>query len=141
MKLLLPAACREDYVWAELCHLMEWTQHLSKKAAERDPYLLLSPLPGSGLDGNEHMDDSGEENGADPFAGGSNDGIRCGTDAIRAFQQLRFGSASVWSDVETEALRTALKQYCRLDTAAMVVIWVWIVGVAKGIPPTHDERG
>ncbi len=140
MKLLLPAACREDHVWEELCHLMEWQQHLPKMAAERDPYLLLSPLPGSGRTGNAHMDDSGEENDADPFAGGSNDGIRCGTDAIRAFQQLRFGSASVWSGVETEALRAALKQYCRLDTAAMVAIWVWITAVAKRTQPTRDER-
>ena len=129
MKFLLPAACREDHVWARLCQLMGWLEHLQTAPGERDPYRLLPSIPGAV--GAAAMHDCDEEDDSDSEAGAFSDSVRCGTDAIRAFQQLRFGPNSTWAAVDARALRDALKLYCRLDTAAMVAIWVWMVNLAR----------
>ncbi|MEI7928840.1 MAG: hypothetical protein WCH40_09840, partial [Verrucomicrobiales bacterium] len=59
------------------------------------------------------------------------EGVRCGTDAIRVFQQLHYGDSNTWGDVDDAALRKALKDYCKLDTAAMVAVWVWLTSLAE----------
>ena len=131
MKQLLPAACRTDHVWHALCGLMNWRHHKDVLPAERDPYRLLSPLLGSpeqvGI-ANGECDDDGDLGSA---TADSNDGVRCGTDAIRAFQQLRYGSDSIWGGIDTASLRASLKEYCKLDTAAMVAVWLWLTGLAE----------
>jgi hypothetical protein len=77
------------------------------------------------------MHDCDEEDDSDSEASAFSHSVRCGTDAIRAFQQLRFGPNSTWAAVDARALRDALKLYCRLDTAAMVAVWVWMVNTAR----------
>lgn len=57
------------------------------------------------------------EIGGEPFE------VREGTAAIRAYQAIMYGAES--RDPETrEALRALLLRYCRLDTAAMVMVWM-----------------
>lgn len=50
------------------------------------------------------------------------DAVREGTGAVRAYQELLYGPSSLVPD-RKEAWRMALLQYCKLDTAAMVMIW------------------
>ena len=130
MKQLLPAACREDHVWLGLCELMQWRQHAHVPAKDRDPYRLLPPIPwfASGQSTSRDAADADDEYSPDEAEPGA--GVRCGTDAIRAFQQLRYGGDSAWGEVDQEALRAALRQYCKLDTAAMVATWVWMTSLA-----------
>jgi hypothetical protein len=45
-----------------------------------------------------------------------------GTGAIRAYEEMRFGLGSQ-DPAHREALTDLLLQYCKLDTAAMVIIW------------------
>ena len=135
MKQLLPAACRTDRVWHELCELMDWQHHRDILPSGRDPYRLLPPLPGSPVQ--TGIDNGGGDDESDPDSAtvDSHEGVRCGTDAIRAFQQLRYGSDSTWGGVDTAALRESLLEYCKLDTAAMVAVWVWLTDLAE-----HADR-
>jgi hypothetical protein len=48
--------------------------------------------------------------------------VREGTGAIRAYQLLTYGGAGVSREAK-EAWGALLKQYCSLDTLAMVIIW------------------
>ncbi|MEI6536344.1 MAG: DUF2779 domain-containing protein, partial [Verrucomicrobiaceae bacterium] len=50
------------------------------------------------------------------------DAVREGTGAVRAYQELLYGPSSLVPE-RKEAWRDALLQYCKLDTAAMVMIW------------------
>jgi hypothetical protein len=48
--------------------------------------------------------------------------VRDGTGAMKAYQEMMYGQYR--HDKEKRALWTALlKQYCKLDTLAMVVVW------------------
>lgn len=67
----------------------------------RDPYKALPSLP---------FNDDDEEDNA----------VREGTGAIRTYQDLIFAGAD---GATQDARRQLLLQYCRLDTAAMVIIW------------------
>ena len=58
--------------------------------------------------------------------------VACGTDAIRAYQALRFGGPNI----DSEKLRRQLLDYCKLDTAAMVAAWAWLLEAAK-LDPTQ----
>ncbi len=89
-----------------------------------DPYKLLPNMPGAiaGADG-EQLADEGEDH-----EDGS--GVSCGTDAMRAFQQLRFESVARWKGVDRAELVAAMKRYCKLDTVAMVAVWTWMVRMA-----------
>lgn len=126
MKQLLPAICREqgirDLVWS----LMGTDLVGSAAATTKDPYKLLPPMPGA-IDGGSDADGTEDEEGF----GADGDGVRCGTDAMRAFQQLRFESVAKWSAVDRQALIAAMERYCKLDTAAMVAVWTWMVGKAE----------
>jgi hypothetical protein len=135
MKQLLPAACRSDRVWHELCELMDWQHHRAILPNGRDPYRLLPPLRGSPVQSGIDTGGSDDESDLDSATMDSLFGVRCGTDAIRAFQQLRYGSDSTWGGVDTAALRESLLEYCKLDTAAMVAVWVWLTDLAE-----HADR-
>lgn len=50
------------------------------------------------------------------------DAVREGTGAVRAYQELLYGPSSLIPD-RKDAWRIALLEYCKLDTAAMVMIW------------------
>lgn len=54
--------------------------------------------------------------------GDSEEAVREGTGAMRAYQEMMFGLSSK-DPRKRETLRTLLLQYCKLDTAAMVMIW------------------
>ncbi len=56
-------------------------------------------------------------------AGGERFEVREGTAAIRAYQAMMYGAESRESAAR-EGLRRALLRYCRLDTAAMVMVWM-----------------
>ena len=50
---------------------------------------------------------------------------------MRAYQEMMFG-LSAGDSGERVSLRKLLLQYCKLDTAAMVIIWRhWIEGGAQ----------
>lgn len=57
---------------------------------------------------------------------GSNEVIKLGTDAMRAYHELMFGYFS--DNIQRrEEIKNLLLQYCELDTMAMVIIWkYWI---------------
>lgn len=114
IKNVLPAACRKDRPW-QILHSLMGTEVLGDSdPVDRDPYKLLPPIGGAPA--------------PDDLTDG--DSISSGTDAIRAFQQIRFGSVSSWTGLSRDDLITALTTYCTLDTAAMVAVWVWMVDEA-----------
>ncbi len=123
---VLPAACREDRVWNVLCDLMDWHQHRDRPLNARDPFSILPPIPRR-ADGERSGATGRAAAGTDPVAGG----IRSGTDATRAFQQLQYGSASTLDSASAAALRQALYVYGQFRTASLVAIWVWLVTAAR----------
>ena len=75
-----------------------------------EPYKTLEPLPF----GDEENDEEAEA-------------VREGTGAIRTYQEMMFGLRR--SDAPfREAQRQLLLNYCKLDTAAMVMIWMHWIG-------------
>jgi hypothetical protein len=78
-----------------------------------EPYETLDPLPfGQG---------STEEEG---------EAVRQGTAAIRTYQEMMYGLRR--SDPTfRQAMKQLLLNYCKLDTAAMVMIWMHWIGGAK----------
>jgi hypothetical protein len=79
-----------------------------------DPYKTLQPLPL----GDDHEEDVVEE----------------GTGAIRVYQDLIFRSDH--SEDVRQQRRKLLLQYCRLDTAAMVMIWSHWTGLISPKTPS-----
>lgn len=75
------------------------------KGALVNPYETLAPLPFSSA------------------AGCSEEAVRDGTGAIRAYQEMLYG-LSRRDPLQKEQWRRLLLQYCRLDTAAMLMIWM-----------------
>jgi hypothetical protein len=120
MKTLLPAICRDADVRALLACVMGSDLSGDFMSSEANPYDLLPAMPwnarGAGVEAAESV---AEDDGAGSVA--------CGTDAMRAFQQLRFGSVARWQQVDRSALVEAMLRYCKLDTAAMVAVWWWMV--------------
>jgi hypothetical protein len=55
--------------------------------------------------------------------GGAPFPVREGTAAIRAYQEMLYG-AGARSPADRAALRELLLRYCRLDTAAMMMVWM-----------------
>jgi hypothetical protein len=55
--------------------------------------------------------------------GGVSFEVREGTAAVRAYQAMMYGAESR-DPASREALRALLLRYCRLDTAAMVMVWM-----------------
>lgn len=129
MKQLLPAICREEAIRGLVWSLMDGALAGSAATAREDPYALLPPLPGrvSGTD------DAFRENNDDEPS--RENGVRCGTEAMRAFQQLRFESVAKWKSVDRQELISAMERYCKLDTVAMVAVWTWMVRHAIAVAP------
>ncbi len=65
--------------------------------------------------------------------GGDSGVVREGTGAIRVYQDLLFDRESTLADRQNRL--ALLRQYCRLDTAAMLMIWVHWTG-RYGLPRT-----
>ena len=66
-----------------------------------DPYAALSPLP----------------------IGATEEVVQEGTGAMRVYQEMMFGRAKD-DEVTRQNYQKLLRQYCELDTAAMVAIWM-----------------
>jgi hypothetical protein len=66
-----------------------------------DPYAALPPLP----------------------IGDKEEVVTEGTGAMRVYQEMMFGLAKFDTDLR-QSYRRLLLQYCELDTAAMVFIWM-----------------
>ena len=124
IKCLLPAICSSELAWSVILRLMKADFNIAAIGDCRDPYKLLPPIAGlpNLNDGEETDDDADQE---------QEGGIRCGTAAMRAFQQIRFESATKWGEVDRRETISALERYCKLDTAAMVAVWAWMVGEAR----------
>jgi hypothetical protein len=103
IKYVLPATWGES---PDLWHNPEFACYYASgpDGKPANPYDTLPPLP------------FGEEE-----ADGA-DAVREGTGAIRAYQELLYGVSATHPD-KKEAWRQSLLQYCKLDTAAMVIIW------------------
>jgi hypothetical protein len=77
-----------------------------------NPYLTLLPLP--------FGDNAGEDDEV----------LIEGSGAMRAYQEMLYGLARYDEEVK-EKWKTLLLQYCKLDTAAMVIVWLhWEAAVA-----------
>lgn len=101
IKVTLPAVWMTD----EKVRSHPWfSQYLHEKdGVPLDPYKALQPLPF----GNDDVDD---------------DVVREGTGAIRVYQDLIFASGASLDDIAKR--KQLLLQYCALDTAAMIMIWM-----------------
>jgi len=101
IKYVLPAVWSTD---PELRHDPLFKRYVKndKEGNLLTPYGALPPLP---------VGDEEEE-----------DVVVEGTGAIRAYQEMMFGLASLDSN-KRETYRKLLLQYCELDTVAMVMIW------------------
>ena len=106
IKVVLPAVWRQSASLRAHPWFAEYKQ-LDEKGQPLDPYKTLPKLPLG-------------------VAGGAEQSITDGTGAIRFYQDLIFRQES---DPTTRKNRERLlKQYCRLDTAAMVMIWKHWIG-------------
>jgi uncharacterized protein DUF2779 len=84
------------------------------KGSVADPYLTLPGLPFS---------DS---------AGDDDEVVTEGSGAMRAYQEMLYGISSHDEEVK-EKWKRLLLQYCELDTAAMVMIWLHWVDRSRGL--------
>lgn len=106
IKVVLPAVWNQSqtlrrHPWFEEYHQTD------ESGALLDPYKTLEALPL----GDEEDDE---------------DVVREGTGAIRIYQELIFWEGS--DEQHRKNRETLLKQYCKLDTAAMVMIWAHWTG-------------
>lgn len=103
IKCVLPAVWENDEsLWTH--PLFSKYHRRDDKGMVMDPYKTLEALP---------VDDSAEDAGI----------VQEGTAAIRAYQDLVFGRGAE-NEKAREQLKQLLLQYCELDTAAMVMIWM-----------------
>jgi hypothetical protein len=101
IKAVLPAVWRH----APAVHAHPWFQEylrVGEDGMPLDPYKALPPLP---LGGDEDDEDV----------------VADGTGAIRIYQDLIFREAA--PPEYTSNRHQLLEQYCRLDTASMLMIW------------------
>ena len=63
-----------------------------------------------------------------PIGADEEEAVREGTGAMRTYQEMMFGLSS-FDPEKRETLRKLLLQYCKLDTAAMVMIWRHWIGI------------
>lgn len=127
IKKFLPALCSSDDALKVIADLKFDMSGLdADETGCRDPYKSLHPIADFLGDSDTGLvtddDDDDEEAG---------EGIRNGTSAMRAYQQLRFSECVQWKDankkpIDNVAVEKALLKYCELDTAAMVVVWWWL---------------
>ncbi|MEY2558124.1 MAG: hypothetical protein QOE34_1549, partial [Verrucomicrobiota bacterium] len=118
MKAVLPAVWRHSAVVRARPSFARYLQ-LDGQRQPIDPYKTLPPLP---------LGDADEDE----------DAVTDGTGAIRVYQDLIFARDN---SPEFRANRELLlKQYCELDTAAMVMIWEhWSAPVDRVVPDADDR--
>jgi len=118
MKAVLPAVWRHSAVVRARPSFARYLQ-LDGQRQPIDPYKTLPPLP---------LGDADEDE----------DAVTDGTGAIRVYQDLIFARDN---SPEFRANRELLlKQYCELDTAAMVMIWEhWSAPVDRLVPDADDR--
>jgi hypothetical protein len=74
---------------------------------------------------------------AESTAGGEIVAVKDGTGAMRMYQDMLYGTRSA-DEASREACKRLLLQYCRLDTAAMVIVWMHWMGRDSGrAAPPH----
>jgi hypothetical protein len=116
IKVVLPAVWNQSQTLR--CHpWFEKYHRTDESGALLDPYKTLEPLPLGGDDDEE------------------DDVVREGTGAIRIYQELIF-----WDGADEQHRKNReelLKQYCELDTAAMVMIWAHWTGHAAAT--SHEQ--
>ena len=121
IKAFLPAICSEATARRVIKDLMVNECFVAKAPLGEiwDPYGSLPMLNLPEIEGivSRGKDESEDAEGFD------GDAVACGTDAIRAYQALRFGA----TELDPLGLRRQLLQYCKLDTAAMVAAWAWLL--------------
>lgn len=95
-----------------------------------DPYKLLPPVSDS-LAGPRAKENDGADDEENTNEFGD---LQCGTAAMRAFAQMRYRRDDWGKPVKIDqahAIRQALLRYCKLDTAAMVVVWAFATDLVK----------
>jgi hypothetical protein len=105
IKYVLPAVWKTD---ADLRSNPLFKEYVRSDAQGNllNPYATLPPLP----------------------IGNEEEVVKEGTGAMRVYQEMMFGRASLDSS-SRENYRKLLLQYCKIDTAAMVAIWLhWVNG-------------
>jgi hypothetical protein len=109
IKVVLPAVWESD---ERLWRVPEFAKYFRKgeNGKPLDPYKVLPAVP---LDGGATSEDA----------------VREGTGAIRVYQDMLFSRTATPEPLA--ARRQLLLQYCRLDTAAMVMIWMHWLGTAR----------
>ena len=118
MKAVLPAVWRHSAVLRAHPWFARYLQ-LDGQGQPVDPYKTLPLLPLGDADDDE-------------------DAVIDGTGAIRVYQDLIFARDS---SPEFRANRELLlKQYCELDTAAMVMIWEHWSAPVNRLAPVTDDR-
>ena len=137
IKCLLPAICSEERYREVIRKLVPSLEDSDKikdcsEGEAWDPYAGLPSL--SEILGNKDAPGAVADDRDEDEEAQSEDGIRCGTDAMRAFSSLRYRVHSQGEEVgpdEVSRIREALEVYCCLDTAAMVVVWQWLVATSE----------
>lgn len=99
IKSVLPAAWSENVAVQQLPEFAEYVKH-DAEGRLLDPYEALPPLP----------------------IGETEEIVKEGTGAMRVYQDMMFGTSGLDPQIR-ENYRALLLQYCKLDTAAMVIIW------------------
>ena len=128
IKKFLPALCSEAGAM-DVVRALGFTSNVQpNEDGCVDPYKGLDALAEVLGDSATGLVREGEDGDDDASEG---DGIRTGTAAMRAYQQLRFAECVQWKDaskqpIDNGAVEQALLRYCKLDTAAMVVVWWWL---------------
>lgn len=110
IKVVLPAIWENNpALWAHPLFAKYFRQ--DENGRPIDPYKTLEAFPDA---------DTGESFGL----------VQEGTAAIRAYQDLIFGRGAESTEARN-AIKKLLLQYCELDTAAMVMIWMHWAGVSQ----------
>ena len=136
VKRLLPAICSEVAPRTRVCELMESFSGVPAQAGECwDPY---QELLRNSLD-----EDEGEGEGEESAVREQPTSVESGTDAMQAFNRLRYGDQLLKGYQRSEddsslikgELANRIKEYCKLDTVAMVVIWEWMLKLGGVLEP------
>jgi hypothetical protein len=127
IKQLLPAICADANIREMLKTLVDEARDEGSVPIGDawDPYKCLPPV--GEILGGAYRDAAAADGDSDAIDGES---LSSGTDAMRAFAALRYGAdgtGRTWNEHEKAQLREALRIYCKLDTAAMVAVWRWLV--------------
>ena len=129
IKKFLPALCSEPDTLKVIHDLGFTTKVHPAEDGCIDPYKGLPSLASALGDTDTGLVINDEDENEEEAHEG--EGIRNGTSAMRAYQQLRFAECVQWKDAakkpfDNKAVEKNLLLYCKLDTAAMVAVWWWL---------------